>query len=573
MRPPNFPFPALVGLDTLKLALQLAAIDLRLSVLIRGDKGAGKSTAARGLAHLLEAEAPFVTLPIGATEDRLLGGLDVEKALKGETALKRGLLAEANGGVLYVDEVNLLPDHLADALLDAVASGVHVVEREGISATQPAEFVLLGSMNPEEGTLRPQLLDRFALAVDVAPSLEPDVRCEVLERRLAYDRDSDAFNRSWAEECARLAEGLAGARARVADVALSREMLHHVASRVAEHHVRSLRADLAVVRASRAHAALDGAPAVTAAHVETVLPLALAHRSPATPRSRRPQPPPPRPSDRPGEGDDKPDGGTDAPERVFAPADVAAPRLVIDHRDHRTDRAGVAGVSSQASGIASGPVVATRRTPEPREVDVRPTLLHAVTHTGTPQLRAEDLHERVRAPRAGTRYIFIVDSSGSHAVQDRMRLVKGAVRGLLEASHGRHDEVVVIACRGASAQVLVEPSSSRDDVERALEYLPTGGRTPLAHALEVAARYVTDHAVAVLVTDGHANVPSRTDDAWADAQAAASALGCLALVVDTEDDRHPTGRPRQLAEAMRGSYARLADLDQPGVLRVIRELA
>ena len=194
-----FPFTALVGLDNLKLALQLAAIDRRLSVVVRGDKGAGKSTAARGLAALLDSQAPFVTLPIGATEDRLLGGLDVEKALSGEPMLKRGLLAEANGGVLYVDEVNLLPDHLADTLLDAVASGVHILERDGLSASQPADFVLLGSMNPEEGALRPQLLDRFALAADVQAPTDIELRCEVLERRLAFDRDPAAFAVAWAE--------------------------------------------------------------------------------------------------------------------------------------------------------------------------------------------------------------------------------------------------------------------------------------------------------------------------------------------------------------------------------------
>jgi magnesium chelatase subunit D len=148
MKTVGFPFAAIVGLDTLKLALQLAAIDFRVSVLVRGDKGAGKSTAARGLSALMDAAAPFVNLPIGATEDRLLGGLDVEKALKGEPSLRRGLLAEANGGVLYIDEVNLLPDHLADALLDAVASGVHTIEREGFSETQSANFAMIGSMNP-----------------------------------------------------------------------------------------------------------------------------------------------------------------------------------------------------------------------------------------------------------------------------------------------------------------------------------------------------------------------------------------------------------------------------------------
>jgi magnesium chelatase subunit D len=556
-----FPFAALVGLDTLKLALQLAAIDHRLSLLIRGEKGAGKSTAARGLAGLLEDGARFVTLPIGATEDRLLGGLDVEKALKGEPALKPGLLAEAHEGVLYVDEVNLLPDHLADALLDAVASGVHVVEREGFSASQPAEFVLLGSMNPEEGTLRPQLLDRFALAVDIDVSLDPEVRSDVLERRLAHDRDAAAFNQLWEGEQERLSRRLAAARSRVSDVTVSREMLHHIASRVAEHEVRSLRADLAVVRASRACAALEEASAVATSHVDAVLPLALAHRSSGKPRPPRPASPP----DGASKADDKRDLQADTRERVFASVDVQAPKLVVEHRADR------AGTSAPSSGVAVGPVVAARRTSEPREIDVRSSVIHAVTHTGGIRLRPEDLHERVRAPRASTRYIFVVDSSGSHAVQDRMRLVKGVVSGLLDESQGRHDEVVVIACRGAVARVLVEPTSSRADVDRALEYLPTGGRTPLAHALELAGGYITDNAVAVVVTDGHANVPHQTDDAWADAKAAAGALRCPGLVIDTEDERQATGRPKQLAEAMQGMCARLSDLDQAGVLRIIVE--
>src|SRR4029077_17893009 len=217
----GFPFPALVGLEPLQLALQLAAIDSRLSVLIRGDKGAGKSTAARGLADLLASGAPFVNLPIGATGDRLLGGLDIEKALKGEPALKAGLLAEANGGVLYVDEVNLLPDHLADALLDTVASGVHLLEREGFSASQAARFVMVGSMNPEEGALRPQILDRFALAVDVTAPMEPFIRREVMARRLSFDADAMAFAEAWRDERTRLAQRLAAARALAPGVAIS----------------------------------------------------------------------------------------------------------------------------------------------------------------------------------------------------------------------------------------------------------------------------------------------------------------------------------------------------------------
>jgi magnesium chelatase subunit D len=565
MRSVAFPFPALVGLDSLKLALQLAAIDLRLSVLIRGDKGAGKSTAARGLSELLEPGAPFINLPIGATEDRLLGGLDVERALRGEPALRPGLLAAANGGVLYIDEVNLLPDHLTDALLDAAASGLHLLEREGFSASQDAQFVLVGSMNPEEGALRPQILDRFALAVDVTAPLEPAVRREVMARRLSFDSDATAFAEKWHNDRARIAEQLADARARVARVVLSDAILGLIAERVIALGVRSLRADLAVVRGSRALAALEGALTVEASHVEAVFPLALAHR--AHPRTRDTRPDPPAPGRQTESSDESRGSAPAVAERVFAPLELPAPRLMTAHRSEQ------AGASSRSTAAGPGPATGARRTAEPREIDPRATLVHAVGHARGAAIVADDLHERRRAPIGGTRYLFVVDSSGSHAVQERMCLVKGAVNGLLDAAHGRHDEIVVIACRGAAASVLVEPTPVLVDAQRALEYMPTGGRTPLAHALDLAATYVTDATVAVIITDGHANIPTRTDDPWADTLAAASALACPALVVDSEDSHQATGRPRDLADALSGAYVRLADLDQMSVLQVIREMA
>ena len=562
MKLTGFPFPALVGLDSLKAALLLAAIDLRLSVLIRGDKGAAKTTAARGLADLLEAGAPFVNLPIGTTEDRLLGGLDVEKALKGEPALKPGLLAGANGGVLYIDEVNLLPDHLADALLDAAASGVHVVEREGFSATQAANFVLVGSMNPEEGALRPQLLDRFALAVDVAAPIDPAVRRQIIERRLEFDADPSGFDAEWQNEREILTRHLHDARARLSTVVLSAGILDLVAERVAAAGVRSLRADLAAVRGSRALAAFEGALTVAESHVEAVLPLALAHRAGNRPPGSRP-PAPPSPGN-PEQSEFDSQASMEARDRVFDPAEVGAPRLVVEHA------ATPPGTSSRSPRVGRGVTIAARLAPEPVELDARATLVHAVARPGASHVQPDDLHERVRAPRAGTRFLFIVDSSGSHAAQERMRFVKGAVSGLLESSPGRRDEVVVISCRGASASVLLEPTSAIADVQRALEYLPTGGRTPLAHALELASGFVTDATAAVVITDGHANVPTTTEDAWADALAAARVLGCPSIVIDSEDERQATGRPRLLAEAMRGTHVRLADLDHAAVLQVIR---
>src|ERR1700735_3033504 len=241
MRYPVYPCSAIVGQEEMKLALLLAAVDWRISVLLRGDKGAGKTTAARGLATLLPAPAPFINLPIGATEDRLLGGLHLERALKGDPALKPGLLSEAHGGVLYVDEVNLLPAHLGDPLLDAASSGVNVIEREGFSASHAAEFVLLGSMNPEEGLLRPQLLDRFALAVNITAPLEPAERQTVVERRIAFERDPLLFHAVCAEMEQQFRDQIANARQQLDDVKCSSEILAQISAAVCEKGVRSLR--------------------------------------------------------------------------------------------------------------------------------------------------------------------------------------------------------------------------------------------------------------------------------------------------------------------------------------------
>ena len=462
-----------------------------------------------------------------------------------------------------MDEVNLLADHLADALLDAAASGVLVVEREGFSVSQPAEFVLLGSMNPEEGSLRPQLLDRFALVVDVDAPMEPGVRAAVLQRRLSYDAGPTAFRAQWRDEHTQLTSRLAAARGHAGKVAVSPELLRHIATRTADHGVRSLRADLAVVRASLAYAALRQASAVTPEHVETVLPLALAHRMPP---GRRPpsNPPPPRTPQSGDESNESQPENNSLDERVFQPIPRNAPRLVIESTAEKAGTIGTGG------GPSTGPVVRSRQADEPRELDVRTSVVHALARGGSVLLEVADLHERVRAPRSATRFILVVDSSGSHAVSERMRLVKGVAGGLLDASHGRHDEIVVIGCRGPQAEVLVEPTSSRDEAERALEYLPTGGRTPLAHGFELAAGYVTDQAVVILITDGRANVPVRSEDPWADARHAAAAIRCAALVIDTEDGRSATGRPRELAEVMRARYVRLEELDPSQVLTIVR---
>lgn len=314
MRAP-FPFAAIVAQDEMKQALMLAAIDPAIGgVLIFGDRGTGKSTAVRALADLLPpmkavagcpygcepghgaglcaacsapdarpkavtVPVPVVDLPLGATEDRVVGALDLEKALtRGEKAFQPGLLAKANRGFLYIDEANLLEDHLVDVLLDVAASGENVVEREGMSIRHPARFVLVGSGNPEEGELRPQLLDRFGLSVDVGTPSDIATRVEVVKRRDAYERDPAAFVARFAEETDALQRRLVLAKRRLPKIGTSDGALTKAAELCLKLGTDGLRGELTLIRTARALAAFDGAREVREGHVKTIACMALRHR-------------------------------------------------------------------------------------------------------------------------------------------------------------------------------------------------------------------------------------------------------------------------------------------------------
>lgn len=312
-----YPFAAILGQDEMKRALLIAAVDPAVGgVLVFGDRGTGKSTAVRGLASLLppmrvvagcryhcdpgangsgcdecqergrngalpsEATAvPVVDLPLGATEDRIVGALDLERALtQGVKSFEPGLLARAHRGFLYIDEVNLLEDHLVDLLLDVAATGSNVVEREGLSVRHPARFVLIGSGNPEEGELRPQLLDRFGLCVEVATPQEIQVRVEIVRRRDDFERNGVAFARAWEAENDRVREQITAARAALSSVTVSEKVLQHAAELCVRLGTDGLRGELTLVRAARVLAALEGSSAVRLEHVWEVAPSALRHR-------------------------------------------------------------------------------------------------------------------------------------------------------------------------------------------------------------------------------------------------------------------------------------------------------
>jgi magnesium chelatase subunit I len=297
-----FPFSAIVGQQQMKQALLIAAVDPSVGgVLAFGDRGAGKSTAVRALAALLppiriaegsafnaepedgtegvDVPTPVVDLPLGATEDRVVGALDLERALtRGEKAFEPGLLARAHRGFLYIDEVNLLEDHLVDLLLDVAASGENVVEREGLSIRHPARFVLVGSGNPEEGELRPQLLDRFGLSVEVTTPRTLEERVQVVRRRDAFERDAGRFLAEWAPADAALRERIVAARERIDGLESSDAMLEQAALLCMAVGADGLRGELTLLRASRALAALEGDDAVELRHLRAVAPMALGHR-------------------------------------------------------------------------------------------------------------------------------------------------------------------------------------------------------------------------------------------------------------------------------------------------------
>lgn len=291
--PAHFPLSAVVGAEPLKLALCLTAIDPKIGgVLIEGPRGMAKSTLARGLADLLD-EGPFVTLPLGATEERLVGTLDLDVALaQGKAQFSPGVLAKADGGVLYVDEVNLLADHLVDLLLDVAASGTNRIERDGISHRHSARFVLIGTMNPEEGELRPQLLDRFGLNVALDGQPDPAARGQIIRRRLDFDADPEAFCAQWASAQAQLRERCQSAREQLPRIALDDQALRLITERCFAAGVDGVRADLVWLRAARAHAAWRGAAQIEVQDIEAVAEFALRHRRRQVPESAAQNPAP-----------------------------------------------------------------------------------------------------------------------------------------------------------------------------------------------------------------------------------------------------------------------------------------
>jgi magnesium chelatase subunit D len=602
----NYPFTAIVGQERLKTALCLIAIHPGIGgVLIRGEKGTAKSTAARALADLLpptdvvtgcpfncelenpwpecphcasaarsttKVPVPFVDLPLGATEDRVLGTLDLEKALgQGKRAFQPGLLANANRGILYIDEVNLLADHLVDVLLDAAASGINTVQREGMAVIHPARFLLIGTMNPEEGKLRPQLLDRFGLVVDVTGAREADTRVEVVRRRLAFETDAHVFLETWAKEQITLRQRIVAAQRLLSQVTVEQALVLLISQICCEHQVDGLRADIVTHKTAQALAAFEGRTAVTADDVRIAAELALPHRRRSRQAASSKQP---SAVDRQPAGDHSPLKKSNSKEQeVFDPiAPEAKPHLP---RNGDKPQMVAAGRRQPTMAKGQGRFVRAVADKAPASLALAATLRAAAQRGsfdhGKLVVESADLHRKEFERRSGTYLLFVVDSSGSMGARRRMELVKGTVLELLQDAYEKRDQVGVIAFRGIEARVLLPFTADVDEAERASRELPTGGRTPLAHALVLARELVqrvqrSQPEAAVLLTllsDGKANVslPGTDDDPWSQALHEAKGIAEMkvpSLVLDTEAGFVQTGRARQLAQVLTAEYQVLA---------------
>jgi magnesium chelatase subunit D len=578
---PDFPFSAIVGQEELKLALILIAIDPTIGgVLITGERGTAKSTAARGLAALLPKtsagkSAPFVELPIGATEDRVIGSLDLSRVLReGSTELRSGLLARADGGVLYVDEVNLLPDPIVDLLLDAAASGWVTVERDGISAGEAARFVLVGTMNPEEGELRSQFVDRFGLCVQVRGLATHAIRSAAIRQRLAFDDDPASVICAVEPQQQALREGIVAARGRLSTIPITNTHLSAVTALSVEHRVDGIRGDLAIIKTARALAAWQATGAISDEHIQRAAELALPHRtrqkrSKNVPRAAAKPAPPVEASTSP---QGEPGPATGAPRPIENPrlqTSPAAPaqgpvRLITDAIDRES--IGRRPTDSMNSQRVVGAVPYERGTLAVAQTLSAAARRGARVSADRVRLTAVDLRQHERRGPGLCHVLFLVDASGSMATKRRLDIAKGAALGLLSSSYQRRDEVALMAFRADGTDLVLPFTRHIASIERALSDVPTGGRTPLARALLDAADVLQtrEPALLVLFTDGRANVSVGGDDPWQEALGAGVRLrtACAgAVVIDCESGPIVLGRARLLSQALGAECVALDDLD------------
>jgi len=657
-----YPFSAIAGQERMKKALLLNAVCPSIGgVLLRGEKGTAKSTAVRALSALLPEievvagcpygcdpgghlcfqcrehkkqgsklpvamkKVPIVNLPLGVTEDRVTGAIDLEEAIKqGKKRLQRGLLAEAHRGILYIDEVNLLNDHIVDIILDASAMGMNIVEREGISLAHPSEFILVGTMNPEEGELRPQLLDRFGLCVEVETPSEVELRLNVLKLRERFDNNADIFIHTYRTEQKQLMQKIAKARKLLARIRISEQMLRLCSQLSIQAFTAGHRADITIHNTARAIAALNEQEEVREEDVRSAAKFVLVHRTRmAPPPPQPPEPehnhdqqqnksdeqpqeePPPQPSEndksekKHAEKSGNEDRDSKESQSQIDPAietifPVGSPFRIksFSTKKDRIFRKGSGRRTRSRTVLKTGRYVKSRQNDHPCDLALDATIRAAAPYQNRRQkndvaiaIERKDLRQKMREKRIGNLIVFVVDASGSMGAGKRMVETKAAILSLLLDAYQKRDKIAMVAFRGIEADVLLPPTNSVELVYKLLEELPTGGKTPLSHGITMGYQMIESQLrkdshtcpIMVLISDGKGNVSLSGGKPLPEAIEIATTIRedgrTRSVVIDVEKPGLINfGLAREISSHLGGLYFKIEDLKAETLVEVLRNV-